>query len=245
LTQQNSQGLFVTGTDTGVGKTVVASGLTRLGRKHGVRALAVKPIETGCTLQDGVLFPEDGAVLREAAEKELTLDECVALRFTLPSSPARAAAAEGRDISLIDIRRHVSDVAQRGELVVVEGAGGLMVPIQGRSMMIDLIELLGYPILLVARTRLGTINHTLLSVHALQNRGILIAGIVLSASSPDIGPEEAYTPEDLTRLVDDIPVVVLPYVSAEQRKDPAAVAGIMESAIPAPLWRQWVGLASS
>jgi len=221
---------------------MVASGLTRLARKHGVRALAVKPIETGCALRNGVLFPEDGTALQEAAEKELTLDECVALRFTLPASAARAAAAEGLEIDLAEIRRHVSGIAGRGDFMVVEGAGGLMVPIQGRRMMIDLIEQLGYPALLVARTRLGTINHTLLSVHALQNRGIVIAGIVLSASSPDTGPEESSTPEDLARLVDDIPVAVLPYVHPEERRDPTLVAEIMEQEIPERVWRRWVGL---
>jgi dethiobiotin synthetase len=129
--------------------------------------------------------------------------------------------------------------------MVVEGAGGLMVPIHGKSMMIDLIQQLGYPALLVGRTRLGTINHTLLSVHALRSRGIPIAGIVLSASFEDIGPEEAYTPEDVARLADDIPVAVLPYVASGDRRDLSAVAAIMEKAVPAPVWRGWVGLESS
>ena len=221
---------------------MVAGGLTRLARKHGIRALAVKPVETGCVYEDGMLYPEDGALLREAGQKELTLEESAALRFRLASSPARAAAAEGCEISLSAIEQHVRDIAARGDLIVVEGAGGLMVPIQGRSMMIDLIERLGYPVLLVARTRLGTINHTLLSVHALRSRGIEIVGIVLSASFPDTGPEEAYTPEDIAQLVDGVPLAVLPYVSPMQRGNPLAIATIMEREIPASIWKPWVGL---
>jgi len=242
LTHKSGHGLFITGTDTGVGKTVMAAGLTRLARKHGIRALAVKPVETGCVLREGILYPEDGALLREAAERELTLDECAALRFTLPSSPARAAAAEGREISVSEIEHHLHGIATRADLMVVEGAGGLMVPLREGIMMIDLIERLGYPTLIVARTRLGTINHTLLSVHALRSRSVTIAGIVLSASGSDIGPEEAYTPSDLARLAGDIPVVVLPHVPPGERSDPLAVATIMEREISAPIWQRWIGL---
>ncbi len=240
LNQKSGHGLFITGTDTGVGKTMVAIGLTRLARKHGVRALAVKPVETGCVRKDGILYPEDGALLREAAQGELTLEECAALRFTLPSSPARAAAAEGREISASEIETHLRGIAARADFMVVEGAGGLMVPIAQGTMMIDLIERLGYPALLVARTRLGTINHTLLSVHALQSRRVTIAGIVLSASFPDTGPEEAHTPGDIARLVGDIPVALLPYVPPEERADPLTVATIMEREIPDHIWRQWI-----
>jgi dethiobiotin synthetase len=241
VTEKRGNGLFITGTDTGVGKTVVAAGLTRLARTRGIRALAIKPVETGCALQEGVLYPEDGALLREAGERELTLDECAPLRFTLPSSPARAAAAEGRPIDVQEIENHVRGVATRADLVVVEGAGGLMVPIRGSIMMIDLIEQLGYPALLVSRTRLGTINHTLLSVHALRNRGIAIAGIVLSASSPDTGQEEAYTPADIARLAPDVPVAVLPYLTPRETSDASVVAAIMEREILTEVWRGWIG----
>jgi dethiobiotin synthetase len=240
--RKSGNGLFITGTDTGVGKTLVAAGLTRLARKHGVRALAVKAVETGCALQDGVLYPEDGAFLREAAEQELSIDECAAFRFTLPSSPAAAAAHEGREITVSQIETHVRGIAARGDLILVEGAGGLMVPIHGSTMMIDLIERLGYPTLLVARTRLGTINHTLLSVHALRNRSAEIAGIVLSPSVPDAGPEETYTPRDLARLVGDIPVAVLPYVTPPDRSDAVALATIIENEISPHVWRKWIGL---
>jgi dethiobiotin synthetase len=236
------KGIFVTGTDTGVGKTVVAAGLVRLARKAGICAIAVKPIETGCQVRSGVLFPEDGAFLREAAERHLSLDECVPFRFSLPASPARAAAMEGRTLKISDVEEHVRALAEGADLTVVEGAGGLMVPIQDRFMMIDLAQRLGYPTLLVGRTRLGTLNHTLLSVTALKERGMRVAGIVLSCSAPDTGPEEEFTAGDLARLVEDVPVVVLPFLSPEVVGDAESIASTIASIWPAMVVKRWIGL---
>ncbi|MBI5572352.1 MAG: dethiobiotin synthase [Desulfomonile tiedjei] len=236
-----TKGLFVTGTDTGVGKTLVAAGLVRLARMHGVAAVAVKPLETGCSLQEGILYPEDGAFLRDAAERALTLDECAPYRFSLPAAPARAAEAEGRVLDLALIEQHIRLLEGRWDLVVVEGAGGLMVPIDGKLMMIDLIQRLGYPTLLVARSRLGTINHTLLSVAALHQRSLAVAGIVLSVSAGEAGPEEEHTPADIARMVDEIPVVMVPYLTAEERSDPSRIAAILERNWKREVWSRWIG----
>jgi dethiobiotin synthetase len=235
MSNSNRKGLFVTGTDTGVGKTIVTAGLVSLARRRGLRALGVKPVETGCALRSGSLYPEDGAFLAAASEKAITLDEVTPFRFSLPASPARAAAMEGRKLTVSDLVEHVIALAEDSDLLVVEGAGGLMVPIQENLMMIDLVERLGYPVLLVGRTRLGTVNHTLLSVSALRVRNIQIAGIVLSCSFADIGPEEEYTPRDIARLVGDIPVLLLPFLNAEDSKDPDHIADVMESRWPTEL----------
>ncbi|MGO9568959.1 MAG: dethiobiotin synthase [Desulfomonilaceae bacterium] len=239
---RRKKGIFVTGTDTGVGKTVVAAGLVKLARRAGICSIAVKPIETGCQVRSGVLFPEDGAFLADAAEKNLTLDECVPFRFSLPASPARAAAMEGRSLKISDVEEHVRALAEDADLTVVEGAGGLMVPIQGRLMMIDLAERLGYPTLLVGRTRLGTLNHTLLSVNALKERGMRVAGIVLSCTASHTGPEEEFTPADLARLVADVPVVVLPFLPPDIVSNPERIASTMASTWSATLVKRWIGL---
>jgi dethiobiotin synthetase len=236
------KGIFVTGTDTGVGKTVVAAGLVRLARNAGICAIAVKPIETGCQVRSGALFPEDGAFLREAAERHLSLDECVPFRFSMPASPARAAAMEGRNLKVSDVEEHVRALAEGADLTIVEGAGGLMVPIQDRLMMIDLAERLGYPTLLVGRTRLGTLNHTLLSVNALKARGMRVVGIVLSCSAPDKGPAEQFTAGDLARLVENVPVVVLPFLGPEVVGNADKIASTIASSWPAMLVNRWIGL---
>lgn len=227
-----TNGLFITGTDTGVGKTVVAAGLVRLFRNRGIRCVAVKPVETGCRLKDGMLHPEDGTVLVDASEGDISLDECVPLRFSLPASPARAAAMEGARLHVDDLVEHVRTLAESVDLIAVEGAGGLMVPIEQGLMMIDLMERLAYPVMLVARTRLGTVNHTLLSVEALQRRGIEIAGIVLSGLETSVGPEEQFTPKDIARFATDVPIVVLPYLSREIVADPERIASVMEESWP-------------
>ena len=235
------KGIFVTGTDTGVGKSVVAAGLVRIARNNGLRAVAVKPVETGCMIRDGQLYPEDGSFLHRASDGDLTLDECVPFRFSLPASPARAAAMVGSTLHVADLKEHVLALAEDADLIVVEGAGGLMVPIQGNLMMIDLVEQLGFPALIVARSGLGTINHSLLTLHALKQRGLETLGIVLSCSSPEPGPEEEFTPSDLARLTQPVPVLVLPYLSPEVKSDPVKIAETIRAAWPKEIHDQWLG----
>jgi dethiobiotin synthetase len=235
------RGIFVAGSDTGVGKTVVAAGLTRLARRRGLRALAVKPIETGCPVRSGELHPEDGAFLARAIDDGLTLDECAPFRFSLPASPYRAAAMEGRRLKVGDPVEHVLTVAEDADLTVVEGAGGLFVPIEDRVMMIDLIERLGYPVILVARSALGTINHTLLSLEALAKREIDTLGVILSRTSARRGPEEEFTPRDLSRLIGEIPLAVLPHLEPEKRDDPDAIADAMDAQWREQTLKRWLG----
>lgn len=230
--QHKGRGLFVTGTDTGVGKTIIATGMVRLARKAGLRCVAMKPVETGCALRSGVLYPEDGALLVRASGGDITLDECTPVRFSTPASPARAAAMEGARVFLSDLVEHALAVADRADLIVVEGAGGLMVPIEGKLMMIDLIQRLGFPVLLVARSRLGTINHTLLSVEALRHRGIDLKGIVISGSDANPGPEEEFTVRDISVLVSPVPVLMLPHLSSEVVDDPDRISSAMEMRWP-------------
>ncbi|AHB47955.1 dithiobiotin synthetase [Hyphomicrobium nitrativorans NL23] len=156
-----TQGLIVTGTDTGVGKTVVAAALA-----GALDAAYWKPIQ--CGLENG----GDSAEVRTLSglPAERLLPE--AYRFAMAASPHRAAEAEGIEISLADLT--LPDV--RGPLVV-EGAGGLMVPLTRQSLLIDLFASWRLPVVLVARTALGTINHSLLSIEALNGRNIPILGV--------------------------------------------------------------------
>lgn len=234
------RGIFITGTDTGVGKTLVAAGLVRLALGRGLTVKALKPIETGCPVRSGMLFPEDGAFLVEASEHRVSLDECTPFRFSLPASPYRAAALEGKRLLAADLVEHILAAGESADLVVVEGAGGLMVPIDDTFMMIDLIERLQYPAILVARTALGTINHTLLSIEALKRRNITVNGIVLSKVIQNSGPEEEFTCSDVGRLVEDIPVVVLPFMPPEHVRDPARLANALTDAVPNEILDKWL-----
>jgi len=179
-------GCFVTGTDTGVGKTVVSRVLIRWLRARGVDVGAMKPIETGV----GAAGPLDAIALAEAAGRPDPLDDVCPLRFALPAAPTVAAAAEGRDIDLGSVERSFARLAQRHEFVVVEGAGGLLVPAGATASMADLALRLKLPVLIVARATLGTINHTLLTLEAAGARNLDVIGVVIShpegaLSAPD------------------------------------------------------------
>lgn len=160
------RGVFVTGTDTGVGKTLVSACLTRAWG-----ASYWKPVQTGVATDTG--DSETVAALAEAPAERLYAPGAV---FDAPLSPHAAAALEGRRVTLDDLSLPADD----GRPLVVEGAGGLLVPFSDGAYMIDLAEKLGLPVVLVARSGLGTINHTLLSLEALRRRRIPVAGVVMS-----------------------------------------------------------------
>lgn len=224
------KGLFVTGTDTGVGKTVIACGLARLAREKGLRVVAVKPVETGCPVVEGRLFPQDGAALRAAAGDILSLDETTPFRFSFPASPYRSSVMESVRLKTADMAEHVVSLSERGDFIIVEGAGGVLVPVEEGRFMTDLMTRLSLPVLLVGRTALGTINHTLLSLEALKARGLTVAGVILSASSAEPGPEEEYTARDLAVLCRPVPLAVLPFTKTPS--EPSRVAELLAASWP-------------
>ncbi|MFO1057837.1 MAG: dethiobiotin synthase [Dongiaceae bacterium] len=161
-----TRGVFVTGTDTGVGKTVVAAALVRAwGGSYW------KPAQTG--LADG---DDDTATVTRLARLPPGRVAPPACALQAPLSPAAAAALEG---TTVDFAR-LAALPALPEPLVVEGAGGVLVPLDGERLMVDLMARLGLPVLLVARSTLGTINHSLLSLEALRARGLAVAGIVMS-----------------------------------------------------------------
>jgi dethiobiotin synthase len=164
-------GIFVTGTDTNIGKTVVSAAL--LHRYRGVESLRYwKPIQTG--------FPEDDDTATVRVLGRCSQDEICAegVRLPRPLSPHLAAQYCGTELHMESLLKPAKDVAS-SRAWIVEGAGGVLVPLNARQLMIDLIAMLGLPVVIVARSGLGTINHTLLTLQALQARSISVAGVVL------------------------------------------------------------------
>ncbi len=199
-------GVFVTGTDTGVGKTVVSACLARAWE-----ADYWKPLQTGLQHEAG-----DTATVRYLAG--LSADHVIPPLHELqaPLAPGPAAALEG---VVIDLKQIIlpasSDASLANPPLVVEGAGGLMVPIDGDGMMIDLIRQLALPVVLVARGTLGTINHTLLSIEALRARGLAIAGVILNGACTP-GNRSAIAHHGQVRIIAELPEV--------ERLDPDAIA---------------------
>ena len=183
----NSKGIFVTGTDTGVGKTVVTAALVSLFRAGGIDAVPMKPVHTGCiSTPHGWVVVDLEFCLNMAnlepqpAERKLMAPYC----FQPACSPHLAAAQARETISISRIVHDFSALKANHELVIVEGAGGVLVPINGEETMLDVMVGLSLPVLLVARPWLGTINHTLLSLRELARAGVSVLGVILNDSLP-------------------------------------------------------------
>lgn len=163
---------FITGTDTGVGKTYFTAMLTRALRKAGFDTAALKPICCGPR--------EDVHILRAAADGELTPEEINPLFFDLPAAPLAAAREEKRAVDLDELAAWFQRLRPQRRSWLVEGAGGWLVPITREKTVADLASLIGLPVLVVVANRLGCLNHTLLTIESIRARGLECAGLVLN-----------------------------------------------------------------
>lgn len=179
-----NRGIFITGTDTGVGKTIVAATLARLLRLRGVDVGVMKPATSGCRRDEGRLVSDDALLLCRAAACDCD-DDVAPYLLTEPLAPSEAARIDGVRIAADRIRRCYDRIAARHDFVIVEGAGGLMVPLAEDLMTTDLIRLLELPLLVVARPNLGTVNHTLLTCFSAHQLGLAVAGTVVNNYPPE------------------------------------------------------------
>ena len=174
------KGIFITGTDTGVGKTFIAVGLLKALRKAGFNACPMKPVETGCRIKDRKLIPEDTIKLINASGVKEPLDIINPYRFRHPLAPSVASEIEGIPIRKQKILSAYHYLSNKYDITIVEGAGGIMVPVYKKYLFLDLIADLGLPIIIVSRPGLGTINHTCLTIDAAKRRKINILGVVIN-----------------------------------------------------------------
>jgi dethiobiotin synthetase len=202
-----------------VGKTVVACALVRALASRGVDVGAMKPIETGV----GAEGPLDALALLDAAGGADPLDDVCPQRFALPAAPTVAASAEGRDVEVWAIRRAWERLSARHDCVVVEGAGGLLVPASPEHSMADLARELGLPLLVVARAALGTINHTLLTLEAAVARGLPVAGVVISHAGGPLSGADAANLDALRRALRGSLLGEIPPLKVGERPAPGAI----------------------
>ena len=210
--------LFVTGTDTGVGKTFVACALALAFRAAGHRVGVMKPVETGVVDQ-----PEDALRLAAAAGDRAPLDEICPYRLRAPLAPSVAAAGEGVVINVERLLRAIARRAAGVDVLLVEGAGGLLVPIVGATTFLDLAVQATLPVLLVGANRLGTVNHCALNARVAGAAGLDVRGFVLS--QPTLHADESSTTnaEVVATLAGLRCRGVLPHLP-----DPAAAAALLE-----------------
>jgi dethiobiotin synthetase len=173
-------GVFITGTDTGVGKTFVACGLASLLRESGFRVGVMKPAETGCVERDGRLVPEDAVRLKEASGCGEPLEKICPYRFKDPLAPSVAAERSGAAIDIDPIWKLYGEISSKHDITIVEGAGGLLVSILPHYTYADLAKLLKLPVLVVAANRLGAINHLLLTLEHASCRDLRVLGYILN-----------------------------------------------------------------
>jgi dethiobiotin synthetase len=193
------KGLFVTGTDTGVGKTLVTGGLAACFREAGRSVGVMKPAETGCRPHRGTRMAPDAGFLRQMAGTTDPLEQIAPYRLLAPLAPQVAAQREGIRIRVSRILSRYRGIASRHDLTLVEGAGGLLVPYTARSRTLELIVRLDLPVLVVARTGLGTLNHTLLTLDVLARSRVRVLGVILNNADGSHGPAERTNPETLRR----------------------------------------------
>ena len=206
-----TQGIFITGTGTEIGKTVVAGGLAAFLKQAGTNVGVMKPISTGDTA--------DAQFLKHAAQVDDELSSINPIYLRHPLAPSVAARMEGRDIDVSCLETAFAKLQQKYDFVIVEGVGGIAVPIQDDFPVVHLIKRLQLPILIVAQVGLGTLNHTLLTVAYARQFELQITGIVLNGLCAETaGLAEATNPVEIENLT-GVPVIgIVPY---EKRLDTA------------------------
>lgn len=208
---------FITGTDTNVGKTFVSTGLARAFKRRGLSAGVMKPVETGCPTVDGVLAPEDALALKEASGSKDPIDLINPFRYGPALAPLIASETEGRLIVPALIKKNFDLIRSTHDATIVEGAGGLLVPVTHDMTMAGIAHLLDIPVIIVAAQRLGVINQTAMTVECAKARGLSIAGVILNnlsePGSGDIGIK--YNASAIERLTGVKILAEVPYNKKE------------------------------
>lgn len=179
-----TRGLFVTGTDTGVGKTVISLGLMQALQDRGLSVAALKPVASGCERTPDGLRNDDALQLQQQASIPLAYEQVNPYAFEPPIAPHLAAEQAGQTVEIDKIYNIYQDIASSVDVVIVEGVGGWQVPLNSRETVADLAHGLGLDICLVVGLRLGCINHALLSAQAIDHRGCTLAGWVANTLPP-------------------------------------------------------------
>ena len=178
-------GLFVTATDTEVGKTVVAGAIADHFRRQGLRTAVLKPVATGAVHRREGWVSEDAEFLASCADTPFPLDLVCPQRYREPLAPAVAADRSGEPLDWEAIDRSLRLMTAESDVIVVEGVGGILVPMDKEHTVLDVARWLKLPTVVVARPNLGTINHTLLTIETLRRAGVRIAGVVINRYPSD------------------------------------------------------------
>ncbi len=169
--------LFITGTDTDVGKTAITAGLAAVMQSLGYKSGVYKPFQSGAQEKNGFYVSPDLAFIKKI---DFYIETLCSYSLKPPAAPLIAAEIDGVNMSLLTVEREFQALKQKCEVVLVEGAGGLMVPVLPEKTIADVIKLLNIPVLIVARPDLGTVNHTLLTINQAKTMGMEVSGVLIN-----------------------------------------------------------------
>lgn len=174
------RGIFVTGTDTGVGKSIVTGLLAKYLREKGCKVVTQKWVQTGSRFSADINRHLKISGISQGSISEY-LDDICPYRFKLPASPHLAARVQKKEINISQIKKSFKFLSSRFDFVIVEGTGGALVPVNAKHLVIDIARQLGLPVLIVAQNKLGAINHTLMTVEVLRQRKMRILGVLFNS----------------------------------------------------------------
>ncbi|HYG77744.1 MAG TPA: dethiobiotin synthase [Planctomycetota bacterium] len=227
-----TQGLFVTGTDTDVGKTLVSAAIVRILREQGVDAVGFKPVATG---EVGGSWG-DAVALHEASGKVEPIERICPLRFALPLAPTLAAAREGIEPDTNLARNIVVDLCERHSAVIVEGVGGILCPIDSNTLVVDFAAQIGFPVLVVCTAQLGTINHTLLTIREIERCRLRVAGVIMNITRASDAHLAEGSKAEIERISGCKVLATLPHFTTDD--DPDAPRSALVARAIASLIRQ-------
>jgi len=208
------KGFFITGTDTGVGKTVITVAVLKVLEILGMKPCGMKPIETGCRRELDRLVPADGLFIKTEGMLKEDLREISPCLFEHPLAPLAASSIEGVPVNFEKIRSAYFRISSGHDAVVVEGVGGLLVPLSQDQTVADLAREFGLPLIVVSRPGLGTLNHTLLTVNYAIKEGLEVAGIILNYSHPPEHTIAEQTNAEILSKISPAPLLgVFPHLS--------------------------------
>ena len=232
-------GLFITATDTGIGKTVIAAAIANWFRTRGQRAGVCKIAATGCVHRREGLVSEDAEILAHAADSPFSLATICPIRYAEPLAPAVAAQRAGVPLDWSLLQLSLNKISAESDVIIIEGVGGVMVPMDEQYMVLDVARTLALPALVVARPGLGTINHTILTVNALKLAGVKVAGVVINRYPTDTADTATETNPAVIEKWCEVPLLCL--VPDEPFTPPILPRGVITAVDPV----DWQRLARS
>lgn len=190
-------GIFVTGTDTDVGKTIISSGLAAVLNEKKIDVGVFKPLLSGISREDPA---SDTSLLKKLSKTTLSYEEITPFAFKEPLAPYVAGKLEGKNVTIEEVLNHWEKIRRKHEFFIVEGAGGISVPLGKQFLVSDLIKAMQLPLVIVARPNLGTVNHVFLTVQYAKSLGLPVAGVVINGISDHPDLAEKTNPELIEEL---------------------------------------------